>query len=72
MTTRRAHGDSPPTLEARTTTLPYGAIQTDAFKSIVVLELDGVAIEDGDEGAGEVGFNNGAASRMWMSVAAAH
>jgi len=54
MTTRRARADSPPILEARTTTLPYGGIQTDAFKSIVVLELNSVAVEDGGNGAGEV------------------
>jgi hypothetical protein len=55
MTTRRARADSPPMLEAKTIALPYGAIQTDAFKWSVVLELYRVAIEDGDDGAGESG-----------------
>jgi len=55
MTPRRARADSPPTLEAKTTTLPYGGIKTDAFKSIVVLELNSVAIEYGDDWASEVG-----------------
>jgi len=40
-------------LEAKTIALPYGAIQTDEFKWSVVLELYRVAIEDGDDGAGE-------------------
>jgi hypothetical protein len=32
-----------------------GAVESDTFSVVVVQHFDGVAVEDGDDGAGEVG-----------------
>ena len=36
------------------------AAEADTFRTLVVQNFDGVAIEDGDDGAGEVSGENGA------------
>jgi hypothetical protein len=37
--------------------LAVDAVQADTFWVLVVQDFDGIAVEDGDDGAGEVGGN---------------